>query len=188
MSEVVFNLGALALAGLVARWIALRGLFFALMTSGGLLLATLVTLRFWSPACEVIAGIVPVSEPVIHLIAFLTLLTLSLQPLLIAAHRLPDKSYPEYPRPLEVAGRIVFGTTSGALILCLVATTFALMRPVGLSQYDPSRWWWPADTAIVRVYQQLESFIAPHANPTLLPALATTPDSLPPDATTPNSS
>lgn len=172
MSEIVFNLAAVAIAVVIARAIALRGLFFALLTTCGLLLAMFVTFRFWLRTTGLLSDLLPFSEPALQLTAFLILLTLSLQPLLITVHRLSDTRFPDYPPLLETAGRIILGTVSSGMMMCLAATTLTLMQPVGLRQYDPNRWWWPADTALLRVFQRVERFLTPYAVPTPLPILS----------------
>lgn len=171
MFDVVLNLGALTALILMARWLAQRGLFFALMTACGLVLAVLITLRVWSLISAALLAVIPVSDPVGLLLGFLASLLLTLQPVVFVSQRLREDWLPAYPRAVEVIGGFLCGTISAFITISLIATTLTLLKPVGLAQYDRALWWWPADVALLRGYQWLESRLAPHAAPTPLPDL-----------------
>jgi hypothetical protein len=153
---VLFALAVLVILGL-GRLGMHFGAFYEVTSTLMLLLAMLVSLRYWYPMMRWVASWWSTEEPAYATFgAYWVLFLLGCVPLLVVMSRITQESVPKYPAVVDAVIGLVFGTISATILVCCVMTSLSVLMPKLWDGYNREALPLPLDTVPIRVYEKLE--------------------------------
>jgi uncharacterized membrane protein required for colicin V production len=157
MVEIILSVAAILVIISLARMGILFGVFYELTSALLLVLAMMITLRYWYPMTRWITSWWPgAGGSYAAFGAYWSLFLVGCVPLIVIMNHVSEGSVPKYPKAIDVALGFVFGTISAVVVVCCVMTSLSVIAPKVWEPYDRNALLVPFDQLPAQVYQTVE--------------------------------
>ena len=157
MVEIILSVLAILIILSLARLGLLFGGFYELTSTLLLLLAMMVTLRYWYPLTRWIVSWWPgPGASYAAFGAYWSLFLMGCVPLIVIMHYVTQDMIPRYPKAIDMVLGVVFGAASASVIVCCVMTSLSVIAPKVWEPYNRNALLVPFDQVPIIVYQTVE--------------------------------
>ena len=132
------------------------GLFCELPNALMLLIAMLVSLRYWYPASQLLGSLVQQPAGLTAVIAFWALLVIACCPMIFLLRHVTEDSRPVYPKLLNGGLGFGLGLVSATLFFSCLLLSGSIFLPKIWPAYDRTTMYLPWDNLPVEIYQHIE--------------------------------
>jgi uncharacterized membrane protein required for colicin V production len=157
MVEIIISVLAILIILSLGRLGILFGVFYELTSASLLLLAMMVTLRYWYPLTRWLMTWWPGAEgSYMAFGAYWILFLLGCMPLILIMNYVTQDSIPKYPKVVDVVLGSIFGMTSAVILVCCVMTSLSVIVPKVWEPYNRNALLMPLDQVPIAIYQTVE--------------------------------